>query len=80
MNEDYKELGMRLKEKGLTCPKLERMIKKQKRDALSDKKDAQLFESLGFHNEAKRQIDLANKQIESSNALSSLKNKVCRKL
>ena len=66
VEEDFKELSKNLKEKGITCKKLESMIKNKK-------SDARMFTQAGFNN-------LAKKERESAEAIKSLKNKVCRRI
>ena len=66
MAENTQELARRLREKGLSCPKLEKMIKNKKSDAM-------MFRKTGF-------MTLAKKEIESARAINNLKNKVCRKI
>lgn len=64
--ENIQELANRLRQKGLTCSKLRKMINDKKSDARD-------FEKVGFQK-------LAKNEIESARAIKSLKDKVCRKL
>lgn len=66
MAEDTVELQKRLREKGLTCPKLRSMIKDKQ-------SDARTFRKVGFN-------QLAQKEEDSARLLRATKNKVCRKL
>ena len=80
MEDNIEDISRQLKEKGLTCSRLNSMIKKQQRDAKTDRKDSEMFESLGFINEANKQRAIAKAQEESSQKLIALRKKVCRSL
>lgn len=64
--DNVEELSRRLKDSGLTCAKLKKLVNRQR-------KDMQTFRRIGFNK-------LAKKEQEVGVALKSLKNKVCRKI
>lgn len=75
-----KEIAQQLKQRGLTCPRLNSMINKQISDAKKDVKDSQKFRSLGFDKQAQLQEKIANAQKQSASELKSLYSRVCRKI
>ena len=70
-------LVSQLKERGLSCSKLAKMEKNQREDAKRDLKDAKLFRSLGFSNQAEKQESIAKAQESSAEAIKSLRLRVC---
>ena len=65
-NENHEELARSLKERGLTCSKLQKMINRQRADI-------EMFRKVGFNK-------LAETEKNVMNQVKSLKKKVCRRL
>lgn len=66
-----------LKNKGLTCSKLNVDINRQMKDAKKARADAQFYRNFGINSQAERQERIAVAEEESAQFSRSLKKRLC---
>jgi transposase len=66
-----------LKQKGLTCKKIDSFIRKNDKDSKRDFKDANELERYGLGKQAIRQNQIAKAQQEQVEALKQIKRQLC---
>lgn len=76
-NEISEEAIRKLKDKGLTCSRINSMIKKQIQDAKRDRSDSQIFKNIGLEKQAEFQERIANANEKSAETLRALKRRLC---
>ncbi|MBU0958781.1 MAG: hypothetical protein KKB31_02425 [Nanoarchaeota archaeon] len=66
-----------LKDKGLTCSKLNNLIQKQMQEARKARDDAKIFRNFGINSQAGLQEKIAKAQDDSASALRTIRRRVC---